>query len=236
MSKKERIGIIVFLSLEAFLYFDLLSLDWLRPDSWFQYAAILLCLVFLLVCFRRTQDWLVVAVGIGFSLVADFFLVILQTGQLPATILFCFAQAAFAARFIGKASRTHRKMGVIRLSLFVGLELIGYLVVGTAYDLLAFVSFFYYSLLLGTLFQAGTSYRKYPLFFWGLVFFGLCDLFVGLGSSAGYLTPEPGTLLAWMVNPGFNVAWAFYLPAQTFITLSVYHHEGLPQGKEALSL
>ena len=54
-----------------------------------------------------------------------------------------------------------------------------------------------------------------------LVLFLLCDTVIGLQvASMGYLPIGEGSWLYRVIFPGWNMAWAFYLPSQ--VMLAVY--------------
>jgi hypothetical protein len=222
MTSKQRIPLVLFLSAEAFLYWDMMSLDLLEPGSWFQYLSILLCLVFLLVFPLRTKGWLTVTIGMIFACLADFFLVVLQKHQLLGTWIFVFAQAAFAIRLFWEDWGRRGRFGAVRVLLFVALESVGMVVVGHAFDGLVFVALMYFSLLVGNVIHAFVLWKKHPLYALGLALFVLCDLAVGLFMAGPYLTVSESSILGRILSSGIDWAWLFYLPAQVLITLSVY--------------
>ena len=53
-----------------------------------------------------------------------------------------------------------------------------------------------------------------------LVLFLLCDTVIGLQvMGAMYLPIAEGSFLHSLLNPGFDLAWAFYLPSQVLLAL-----------------
>ncbi|HOW38273.1 MAG TPA: lysoplasmalogenase family protein [Candidatus Izemoplasmatales bacterium] len=222
MTSKQKIPLVLFLAAEAFLYWDMMSLDLLEPGSWFQYLSILLCLAFLLVFPLRTRGWITVTAGLIFACLADFFLVVLQKHQLAGTLIFVFAQVAFAARLFWEDWSRRGRFGAIRVLLFVALESVGMVVVGHAFDGLVFAALMYFSLLLGNVIHAFVLWKKHPLFALGLVLLVFCDLAIGFSMAGPYLAISESSIIGIILNSGINWAWLFYLPAQVLITLSVY--------------
>ena len=55
----------------------------------------------------------------------------------------------------------------------------------------------------------------------GLVLFLCCDTVIGLNMAKTYLPIPSDALLYRVINPGFDLAWACYLPSQVLITLSL---------------
>ena len=73
---------------------------------------------------------------------------------------------------------------------------------------------------------------KSILFPIGLLFFVCCDFFVGLSVLAtDFLILEEGSILYSLNNIGVNMAWVFYVPAQTLLALSV-NEKRLYNGKK----
>ncbi len=93
---------------------------------------------------------------------------------------------------------------------------------GDATDPLSLVSLFYYANLLVNIVVAFIQMKRSPLFAIGLLLFLMCDTVIGLNVMAELYIPsfsESG--LYAVLNPEFNLAWAFYVPSQTIITLSL---------------
>jgi hypothetical protein len=59
----------------------------------------------------------------------------------------------------------------------------------------------------------------------GLTLFLCCDTVIGLSFLNGYLPVGESTALHrvihWLTHPGFDPAWAFYLPSQMLLAVSL---------------
>lgn len=55
----------------------------------------------------------------------------------------------------------------------------------------------------------------------GLTLFLLCDTLVAFAFLDSYLTVAEGSLIDRINHPGFDPAWAFYLPSQMLLAVSL---------------
>ena len=88
-------------------------------------------------------------------------------------------------------------------------------------DALALVSMVYYVNLILNLLFSFLQFRKQPLLSVGFLLFLLCDTVIGLNMLDAYLPISRESLLYAVIDPGFNLAWAFYLPSQTLLAISL---------------
>jgi len=222
MSKRTKTILILFLVLMAVIYADLMIFHRLFPARILEYTTIVLCLATLLILRVRKADWLVVAIALVFTLVADTFLVLLEGYQIIATTAFCVTQTLYAVRLRyadqNRISRFHQ----MRIILFVLLEVVAYLVLRNSFDVLVFITMLYLSLLVGNIIHAVSFRKEQWIFSLALVLFLLCDIVVGLSVSGGYLNIAPESLIGKILALPVNLAWLFYLPSQVLIVLSVY--------------
>ena len=63
--------------------------------------------------------------------------------------------------------------------------------------------------------------KRNLVFALGLLFFLCCDTLIGLSCLGQYFPIAEDSTLYTVINPGFNLAWAFYVPSQTLIALSL---------------
>ena len=107
------------------------------------------------------------------------------------------------------------------LTLVVLILMLTKLVLGANTDALAVVSMLYYSILVVNVIFAAMRSRSNPLLAVGLVLFLCCDTVIGLGMVDNYLRIPSDALMYRVIHPGFDLAWACYLPSQVLITLSL---------------
>jgi hypothetical protein len=110
----------------------------------------------------------------------------------------------------------------LRIGNFLLLEVLGYWLVGGAFDLLVFLVLLCFSILLSNIAQSFGMIKNHFLFFLGLVFLAGYGIVTVLSNSTGYLVIPDGPVGSWLLDLPLNVVWLFYLPSQVLITLSVY--------------
>ena len=189
-----------------------------------RFGSVILCCLFCLLFMQKSYLYLLTQLGLVCTVGADYFLVWSQPMvQLPAMLFFLVAQSAYAARLhLTDPSRARRRVqGWTILALGAVVLVITRLVLGTNTDALAVVSMLYYTVLVLNVVFAMTRIRSNPLLAIGLVLFLCCDTVIGLDMMDAYLPIPPDALLYRVIHPGFDLAWACYLPSQVLITLSL---------------
>jgi hypothetical protein len=94
-------------------------------------------------------------------------------------------------------------------------------VLGANCDFLAMISMVYYANLALNIVFAFGCFKKNPLLALGLLLFICCDTCVGIAMLDGYMAFSKDSLLYRMLHPGFDLVWAFYLPSQMLLALSL---------------
>ena len=212
---KRRISLGIFLSLEAVLYYLILTAGGklLVASS---FLSIVLCFCFALLSWG---DKFTIA-GLACTVMADLFLVVWQPQQqLWGMVWFLCAQSLYAIRLQrGKHSKV---LGIVRIALTGIGALVTVLVLREKTDALAVISVCYYANLMMNIVQSMANFKKVPLLAIGFVLFLLCDTVIGLQVAAGgYLPISEGSLLHRIIFMDFFLSWFFYLPSQVLISLS----------------
>lgn len=197
------------------------------PNS-FQYTSVALACAFCLIFAEKSRSYVFTQLALIFTLGADYFLVYHTTPiQLEGMICFCFAQAAYFLRiYFEDENMLRRRVHIIlRALLSLGAMLGTYIVLGKASDPVAIISVFYYANLILNLIFSFISFKKAPIMAIGFLCFLLCDTFIGLANIGPYLTLPEGSLLEKILNPGFDPSWAFYVPSQALLAMSLLHRK-----------
>ena len=218
--KAADIGAIILIALELVL-FVLMHLRVGGMTSYWQYSAVLLAFLFSLFSIKGEHRGHLVVLGLAFTLVADYFLVLRGDAQLGGVIAFCFAQLAYLAYiFLTDDRKGIRLTNILtRVGLCTLLIIAAYAVLGDGVDALAVASVIYYSNLAVNTVFAFLLGKKGRVFAIGLVLFAACDLLLGLGILGdAYLDTDAFDF----VFGYFNLPWVFYQPSQVMIALSVY--------------
>ena len=189
--------------------------------------SIALALVFVCLNSKKTRKHLLLIVAMSFTLIADVFLCgffNFEQCQLVAMLLFLVVQACYFLRtYFEHKTETQKFVHLlVRISLSIIAVLATALVLKEKTNALAVISTFYYANLLTNIIFAFIERKQSLILAIGLLLFAFCDLFVGLDVLAfSFFNIEQGSLLYFLVNLPFNTAWAFYVPAQTLLALSI---------------
>lgn len=224
MSKKNLILTAIFVALQVALLSLILTTK--KPYSFYlEFTSVAMCFIF---CFLFTNAdksmWLVRA-GLLFTVISDFCLEILSPiQQAVAMTTFSVAQILYAIKLqLNIKSEKRGLVALILRAVIIALvEGITIVVLKDKVDYLALVSMFYYANIIFNLVLSFIEFKINPLFALGLVFFILCDTIIGLNVAIPtYITVPATSIIYKILNLNFNLAWFFYVPSQTLITLSI---------------
>ena len=200
------------------------------------YFCVVLSFVFSMASLCRTPrlEYNLVRLGLLFTLLADYFLVVCQpTRELSGVIAFFFVQMAyFAALAISDKSRTRR---IVHIAVRGGVTLliipVAYLILGESADALAIFSALYYANLVCNTVFAFLDFKRWWMFGIGLFAFCLCDASIGFTFLANeYLGAAEGSFIWNIAHSGINLAWVFYVPCLTLIALTPHFPFGVSPG------
>ena len=195
-----------------------------RTAELFSFGAVVLCFLFCFFFFDRSKEYIFTQTALLFTVGADYCLVYSRTPfRVTAMCFFLVVQTAYFARlYISDESAVRRKWQIITHAIGSVLMLaVTVFVLGEKTDVLSAISMLYYINLILNLVFAFTQWKKNPVFAIGLLLFILCDTVVGLGVLEEYFSIAEDSMLYRVIEPGFNLAWAFYLPSQVLLTLSL---------------
>jgi len=172
---------------------------------------------------KSKKDWFWLIIALGFTVVADFFL-ILHDWHLPGVAVFCFAHLAYIVRAISSATDYNISNQDVKLSATPRFHFWRYTVIliGLTAILASFflevifvVSGLYAILFIGNI-CLSARYLGYNrrLTITGLLLFLACDICVLIYNLPGYFgAPQ------WLLGV-FPLIWVFYLPSQILIAIS----------------
>ncbi|MGI6012552.1 MAG: hypothetical protein ACOX8H_13860 [Ruminococcus sp.] len=208
MSHRIRLFIIA----ESILYILFLTLDLMGgfTTTWLKYAGILLCVC---IGFSLASTWsgYLTAWALLLTAAADLFLLVLNRHYTTGLFIFCLVQLLYCL----KLSLPEKKCPPWELGLRIGLPsaLIFLLWLFHQQSLLNALAAFYFCNLV---FNAFKSFRcsGRGLFTTGLFLFIGCDICVGLFNLDIHIL--------WLKAFVSIAMWAFYLPSQVLITLSIF--------------
>ena len=213
-----RLSAIVFVALELVL-FPLIQLTPARVSEVACYLAIVFVALFAAVTSGGEKEGHLIRLGIIFTLVADYFLVLADDAQLEGVIAFIAVQLCYFAYLFKREERTKVRVvnAASRIVLSILLVIAAFVVLGEDTDALAIASVLYYGNLVANAVFAFALGKEERIFAVGLVLFGMCDLCIGLEVlCSSYLE---SSVMDFMYGANLNLPWVFYQPSQTLIGL-----------------
>ena len=189
-----------------------------------QYLSIILACLCCFIFFEKSKSYIFTQTALLFTVCADYFLVHLQPmNQLCGMIFFSGVQISYFLRIYFEEERIKiRKIHLIaRISFSVVILIVTCLVLGKNADALALISMFYYANLILNLVFAFANFKNSQILAIGLVFFLLCDTFIGLSNIGPYISISENSFLYKILFPGLDMAWLFYVPSQMLLAVSL---------------
>ena len=216
------IAAIAFIALEAAL-FPLIHLGRGGVDVSACYLAIILVALFALVTLPCAADKRLhlIRLGIAFTLVADYFLVLADDSELEGVLAFIAVQVCYFAYTIVREKRAKvRYINIAsRALLMAGLVIAAFAVLGESTDPLAIASVIYYGNLVISCVFALLLGREERIFAIGLFLFAMCDIWIGL--EVLFSSYIGSNMMDFVYNANYNLPWVFYQPSQVMIGLSL---------------
>lgn len=193
-------------------------------SSEYSYTAVLLACAFCLIFMERSSSYLFTQLALVATVLADYYLVhIKERDQLMGMIFFSITQIMYFLRlYFEEESKRKRAVHLaIRCVLSVCTPIAAMLVLGNNSDAVAVVSIFYYVNLALNLVVAFTHFKRQIPLALGFLCFILCDTVIGFANIGPYLQIPEGAFIYDLLNPGFDPAWAFYVPSQALLSISL---------------
>ena len=191
---------------------------------WCAFASVVLACLFCILSAERSVAYLCTQLALVCTVCADRFLVLERPPiQRPAMIFFSMAQLLYFARLYDAdgSPRRRRVHLVLRLTLSVVALAATCLVLRESADAVALLSVFYYAQLALNVVFAFLQGREHRLMAISLLLFIGCDTLIGLAFLGNYVTISPDSPIYALIHPGFDLAWALYVPSQTLMAISL---------------
>jgi uncharacterized membrane protein len=202
-------------------FFPLIQLTPGDVSAFWSYVAIVFVALYALFTFGSDPSTHFIRLGIGFTLLADYFLV-LKSEELPGVLAFILVQAAYFVYLVlnEKRKRVRALNALSRILISAILVVAALLILGDGIDALAIASVIYYGNLIINAVFAFLLGRRERIFAIGLVLFAMCDLCIGLEVLfSSYLDSDA---LDFFYGANINLPWVFYQPSQVLIALRLY--------------
>ncbi len=226
MIKNKKLLLIfssVFLTIEAVLGY-LLQAHQDKTQINLRYTAVIFACLFCIMFAEKSFSYLFTQIALIGTVGADYFLVYLtEIEQFNGMLFFSVVQIAYFLRlYFEDENKLRRNIHlIIRAVLSVVVLIVTVIVLGEACDKVALVSMFYYANLILNAIFAFISFKKNPVFAIGLLLFILCDTVIGFTFIKNYIKISPESVIYKIIYPGFDLCWAFYLPSQALLAVSL---------------
>lgn len=200
-----------FILTESILYIIFLTLDLtgVSGSAWLKYAGILLCVCFGFAGADSREDRLI-ALALFFTAAADFFLLVLNRHYEAGVFIFCLVQLLYCVRLTFPEKKC--PPGEIALRIGIPAALIPLLALLHRQSLLNILVSIYFTNLVINALKSLRRPELSPMPAGFFLFIG-CDICVGLFNL--------NLQIPWLYTFAAYAMWAFYLPSQVLITLSV---------------
>ncbi len=192
----------IFLVIQLFIYIAFIYLDITKQSSdLIKYFGIIINFFYALILYLRNKKYdPLILVALFFTLIADYFLLVINDHYLIGVLCFCVVQTIYGYKLTKARSFIYR----ISIFLLISLSLPILKIEQSAVNIASIYSFVNL-----TINVIATINNKDKYFFLALLLFWLCDLNVGI-----YNIPiRPLNKLATYLM------WIFYFPSQVIITL-----------------
>lgn len=216
----------IYISLFVFLELSIFPTVFMRYEAIhtvFYYFAIVLCFVTSLVLVRACKSAVFTSIALFFTVVADFFLILLGTGKLIAMCAFTLTQIFYCFRTLSIAGSKRERLSnvAIRLVSSAIAVLAVFLVLKEDAEPLFVISLVYYANLLINIVFAFLHFKRHPLFALGLLLFACCDALIGLSFVEEIFALPEGNFIDVLWSLPVHLESMFYQPSQVLLALSM---------------
>ena len=198
---KNNIIILVY-SLIELIICSFIIFNVIKDVNTFNYLMIVLNFVVSIIIFIINENRfnIFLTIGMFFTCLADYNLVVLGKNYELGVVFFTFAQLAYMLML-----KTNYKEFLIRLIVIVFLELLSLIIVKELYSFLVFITMFYFSIFLTNIIF-GFIKKVHILFLIGMILYLICDICVGISSFELFenttITEIMGRLIFYFYIPG----------------------------------
>ena len=186
------------------------------------FSAVVCAFLYSLLNYNKKN--ILIIIGLLTTVCADIFLVVVDPmKQNLAMSFFSITQICYLIYIYNSQNKFQQKIHIIVRTITVAISFLATIIVlKDNTDFLSLISLFYYANLVVNIIFAFVVKNKNILLIIGLILFACCDFLIGISIiNESYLSLKEGTFLYFIANPGFNLAWIFYVPSQTLISLSI---------------
>ena len=223
--KTKQLNIVnsVFVAIQLAFYVIILG-GFAANKSVMTFLPVITAFLYSVVILARDKRSYLLAAALLFTVISDTFLMLVRPlHQDIAMVTFSIAQLFHFARLLVDVNTKKEKIIQLatRFSLWVIVEIIAVIVTKGTFDIVVFLTVFYFVNLIMNFILSCRYYENSILLAVGFALFIGCDLVVGFSMAAGVYLDIPQTSIFYkLVNPSFDFTSFFYVPSQALIALS----------------
>ena len=225
----KTVVILIIILYMVFLYIDLYNTRYIHLSERIKYTCIILCFFIALLSRNNPFDrynMKLLQIGLLLTVIADFFLLILDDYYPFGVAIFTLAQITYSIRYdIKNTKNTIKNYTVVFMILFF---IYAFVNMSIRIELLVPISLCYGTCLITNVHKAITVFKKnlYPklnarMVALGMILFLLCDINVLLYNILKYTNQTEGIMY---IISSFSM-WLYYLPSQVLLALSGYNYD-----------
>lgn len=214
---------VVFVLTEIYLSYKVQTVPGIY-HSRYSFPSVILACVFFALFAEKSRAYVLTQLGLLFTVGADYYLVYLAPqDKLMGMICFVIAQLFyFLLVYSYDESKKRKKAHLILRALFSIIAVtVAVFVLGENVDAVAILSVLYFLNLFFNVVFSFAQFKKIPVLAIGFLCFILCDVVIGFANIGPYFQIPEDSFIHKLLNPGFDPAWAFYIPSQFLIALSL---------------
>ena len=186
------------------------------------FAVICACLFNLVYC-RCGRVFLITQSALICTVIADVFLLVLDTGYVVGVSFFIAVQLLYASWIYTecKSEGVRRAHLIARIALTLVALVLPAIILGDRVDLLSTLSIVCFTNLVLNVVFSFFNFWKDPILPIALILFMLCDAIVGFMNMGAYFSFSEGDLGYYLMRLGAKGAWLFYAPSQALLAISL---------------
>ena len=222
--KTKQLNLIASAFLAIQLIFYIIILGGLANNkSVMTFLPVMTAFLYSIIILSKDKRSYFLAIALLFTVISDTFLMLVKPlRQDVAMLTFSIAQLFHFARLFVDINSKKEKITqlALRFSLWVIVEIIAVTVTKNAFDIIVFLTVFYFVNLIMNFILSCKYHKNSVLLAIGFALFIGCDIIVGFSVAAGtYLDIPEASILYNLVNPSFDFNSFFYVPSQALIAL-----------------
>ena len=191
------------------------------------YASIVLNFLMGILLFRflKKNDSSIVLLALGFTVIADTGLILLEDVETISVFFFVLVQLCYAIRIRQFSIVLPLKFDIlVRFGLVIMCEVLALIVLKENFNGLIGVTLLYFVNIVINLFFTLINRKQNILFTLGLLLFLLCDISLGLRMSGDFIDVSNNSLIQTITTAPIDLVWMFYFPSQVLIVLSMKYN------------